>query len=373
MKQMKYYLKSKLSQKYHNYDLCYDMIKEQESDWILNPAYNEEFEKVLKHRMRKFSREHTIEYREDIEALEISSSIVGCGGIGANILYFLQDFKYKSKTSKPMNIQAFEYDTWEFTNLPRIPFKNNLSSSKMRTMTENGCATSDEDGYEDNINDPLFYEGFFNGYCNDIPVGAMDLETRNNLFHLRAPFITITHKDDELRIVLCPSENTLDIASETYGMINVNFLLPATYMAAEWLHDFLIGNVDQKTDAGKIYKEIDDFKILKKKIFDPILDFNDKAYKNCLEAIKEESPIENGEEDYFKRQRLYTYKELYHLLNFEKGCEYLSKVVGKKFKKEKVYPEEIWNKMVDRELLVIKEEDVSKWLKMIQNEFDKKI
>jgi len=338
------------------------MVINRSSDTILNPAYNKKYAKFLEPKMKQL---HISNKTENGDTSTIPE-IVGVGGVGSNLLYMLRNYTFGEDKD---NINFFEHDKWELSNMPRIPIsvgdlKSTLKQDSLRQWGTNHKLETD-------FIEPLFLEGCHNKQTMALPIGAMDIRTRKVLHSGAIPFITITHKDDELIIKLCekPVAET-SIVNESYGKIDLNFMLPATHMASQWLMDFLDPN--SESEARKVYNEIDKWKRDFHKVFNLVLDSTDSAYSDAMYKLKtewehwEERKGSSMRSSDYDEIRIFTYCNLYRTLLSEDGRRKVADIV--KYEGE-VNIEGIedpiigFERMQNRELLKIKKADVAKWLK----------
>jgi len=370
-----------IGRKYHNAEKITDMLLTGFTREILNPAYNIKYKKWL----NKIKQD--LNAKIDIKPVyknytNIVPDMIGVGGVGSNILYMLEQVRLYNSQNEDRNytkLGFFEFDNWEISNLPRIPFIPE-HTSKQKSMLK----YADNDPLEQDYNDPLFIEAAHNEETRHIPIGAMDLRTRKNLWDARIPFITITHKDNKLEIKLCPEPmKELDAARETYGMIDVNFLLPATHLAAFWVYNLATRNENSK--VYKHFKLIEDYKNLyldvRKQTIDQTIG-NIDLYAQSLYVYKNLADDSLFDEKKINNLRLWTYihlfgsnaskegiEKIYELLNKEQKANDKEQYIMPTFDK---YPEDIWNKMKNTICLTIEQKDVDKFLecKTSQEVFD---
>jgi len=365
MTKREYDIEETYGRNYLNPTKIEEMMFTGSTETLLNPAYNTKYREWLEKIREPLKIINEVHYSEEF-GIEPTIDMVGVGGVGSNQLYMLRDFKDTVLTAeKPveLGVSFFEFDDWEMKNLPRIPFKP-TAMKKALTMTNLGLGFQDPE--ETDFREPLFLEGAHNRETQVIPVGAMDIETRKMLWEARIPFITITHKDNQLKIELCPEPvEELEIMNESYGMIDINFMMPANHLASFWLKDFMCGMNDSTTPAGSVYKLVAEYKKLYETIrMQTITKEEDKdniMYGDMMYKCKYDSPDElTVAEDI----RLWTYTYVFGLLARKEGIEHIYKSVGKEGEAPKFdqYPEEIWNKMKNQVLLIIKQDEVDKFL-----------
>ena len=359
------FIHDKMDRKYANSIEVTDMILSGSTE-LLNPAYNKKYSEFIE----EYKKSHLSETYKSVsgETLEmVNLCIVGSGSIGSNIMFnmeHMKDFEGRGQ-------QFFEYDNWELSNLSRIPFRP-TSLSKKNTLINAGYGSSGEE--ETNFNDPLLYECCHNEAVQLLPIGAMDIETRKALWDLRAPYITITHRDNKVMIDLNPHPvEDLDIVAETYGQVDINFLIPAMTIASEWVAKFQLARTEGHTDTeeAKVFEEITKWKSDFYERFKPVLlketsHYGDFMY-DTIDRVLEKGLIENLA--VIQTTRLETYKYMYQLLATDDGLRSAGKVNS--------IPTDIVEKTIEaypnmeqryfdmsRNLLTIDEDDVKKWLKM---------
>jgi len=371
------YLESELSRKYKQPEDVTNMILDQKTTKLLNPAYNRKYATFIDNHKKTHLTGSWITHDQKIDTHKGEEKIIGScfdllgvGGIGSNLLFNLQYFLFKGEEPN----QFFEYDEWELSNLPRIPFKP-AHIKKKESLTKDKLGTSYEG--EDDFNEPLFYEACHNIETQLIPYGAMDIATRKHLYELRAPFIAITHKDNTLQVVLCPEPaEDINIMTESYGIVDINFLLPATTIVASFVKDMLQaqdGNV-YDTDGYRAYKLIDDYKKHFYRFSSNILDVKDvkdsesKSYAKCMFEAKfdliKNKTLPNLDD--VKLTMMETYKYVYRCLTTHDGIRKFSDILNIEpsfASLDMEEPDVIWNRdLKNKVLFEVTQEDVDKFL-----------
>jgi hypothetical protein len=356
--------------KYANAKAIADMIMTGHSDTVLNPAYNPKYREWIEKIREPLKIENKIGYSET-NGIDPTIEMIGTGGVGSNQLYMLRDFKDFCETgnNERYGLSFFEYDTWDLSNLGRIPFRP-TEYSKADTIMDLELGFHDKE--ETDFKEPLFIEGCHNKEVQAVPVGAMDLETAKMLYDARIPFIRMSHKDNSMIIELCPEPvSDLDMTEETYGIIDDSFLLPANHLASFWLADFMQGMNNDTTPAGKVYKAVKKYKDLyeyiRSKTITRVEDGDAILYGDMMYKCKYDSPDDiQVPEDI----RMWTYIYAFGLLASKEGIEHIYKSIGREGEEPSFdkYPVELWDEFKHTVLLEIKEDDVKKFLSLSTGE-----
>jgi len=374
-------LQDEITLRYKNPNGLLDMVlNESQNPNILNPAYNKEYaeflDKVLPRELKY------CDFKSEGKSPMVPI-LLGLGGVGSNLAYGLQHVKIERKEDGNIfNLEAFEYDTLEISNLPRFPV---LPSSVNKRESLPGLITPNKK--MGNILEPAYLAAMYTKEINNLPVGAPDIKTRNYLYDIRIPYLCITHKDDSLTITLTPKPVDENLATESYGMIDVNFLLPAVHMASLYIHEITFN------ENNPVYKRIEHLRDVMFKITDTVLFLDDPETKAIDKDILGETMFfAKTRSKYFERVYESTKdnnldeKELMLLIN-DSFRIYYNKIfdpVGYRdlIESSKLDPaiadqcieacrsayEEfnggLWEENTDLELLTIRQEDVDAFLKM---------
>lgn len=402
------FIENKIEEKYHNSSDVIKMITDGDTP-LLNPAYNTEYRqflqkfidgntkevdvllesntksasKVLENEYGYSPEEASSLARGDISVSEDNHTfyMAGIGGVGANILHMLQNVSFKSEHTSDWKFEAVEFDNIELSNIFRFPFKIKSLDKKDNANKLNIASTSSAGT---NVNIPVLYDAMELPDINITPMGAMDTETRLTLNEMRTPSIIITHSHDSVKVEVSPSQSeNQDIVFESYGKIDINFLLPALHMVSKLVFQML-------DKEHPIVKKITEFKMLKHIQIRTMLGTSMSIYhSNVLKKLKYRASknIEwECEDEFFEKIQLettklfykyYSNKQYHELLNNEMIPEgtklFGSEVLDDSHKFEMNLPiydkvEEMWEEISEHTILEIKEEDVFKFLDMKTDE-----
>jgi len=369
------FLKDKITRKYKEPEEVFSMIKNRTTDEILNPAYNKEYEAFIEKMREPLNKVHRINVVniDGTNFIEPTITLVGTGGVGSNLLYMLRDWKnpklVKSEKHITLPTSFYEFDEWEFDNLPRIPVKlKDLKIKKQHTFNKKGLNWGDSDEGEQNLlDDPLPFRLVHDKDIMEIFVGAPTLKTRKVLHEAKVPWIGITHKDDELKVVLNPSPvSSEDLAVETYGIVDINFLLPAIHIASFWLAQFMYGNIARDTIQGKLYQEIFKYKVNMYKRFNQIDSIREDAVEKLLKKyikyhIFDEMDEPKKADPYDVRFK--TYIRFWNYIADDEKYKWMLETANKTNYEIFEEPNTWYEKNTNVELLTIKKEDVELFLK----------
>jgi len=379
-----------ISPKYKNADDVMDMVITQETDTLLNPAYNKEYSKFLDTLKEDFKKDIKLNFSESY-GLDTPLEFIGTGGVGANLLYMLEHHRNFTEDNNGEKFYIpnsfFEFDHWDFSNLARIPF---IPEKYRKGEDIVAKELANHDAKEEQFLDPLFIEASHNKLSKIIPCGAMDLETRKVMTTAKIPYITVTHKDDKLQIKLCPTPVEHEsLMAETYGMIDVNFLLPAVHLASFYISDIMNAANTDKTEGYNIsaVKAYEDIKVFKAEMlkYRELTIANEANSNNdilqsfilyCADIVKDRTNYNLEDTDELQKFRVEIYTEVTRRLSNAEDLEAMvnsskesfNHLGGKEYvctrAKELLDLDTLWSGMEDRVLLEITPDDVRDFLEV---------
>jgi hypothetical protein len=270
------WLKSQFQEKYiHDPQLLLDIATGKITDTreILNPQYNSEFREKLIAWVKNhptYCRPEMVRIITDETLIAAAPTFLGAGGqnsVWALCHHLFVKRFVRSDADDPVKNELFhqsfivnDEDLYELTNLPRIPFKVQHPNKALNVNKNFGKYTAKTNKVPQKFPNYIdLYEGMFAGM---LLVGAMDIPTRQYLYEMKIPYITITHKDNLIRAVLCPSYNQDIPMEEGYGKIDINFLIPGMILAYLKFWDWFREHQDELDHlvASFIRVTLDDWK-----------------------------------------------------------------------------------------------------------------
>jgi len=171
--------------------------------------------------------------------------MLGMGGTGSNFVYFVEELCRWTNTINIFNeIFISDNDTFDITNIPRIPFNmyGSTSTSKSAVALDNiklisrniHCKTS-----------KMYISNFISAEKDTIFYGAPDIETREIIFDYNADetnidkinFVSATHGGDKFLLQTIPEQNE-SLQVESYGLIDLSiFFMNQLKMSISFLEE----------------------------------------------------------------------------------------------------------------------------------------